>query len=741
MSMVDGTPAYRFSDFTLDPANRRLTRAGVEIYLQPKAFDTLLFLVEHDRTLVTKRALLDAVWPETAVTDNALTQQISELRESLDDDARQPRFIRTVPRIGFTFIAPVDRTPLRIEGPGTARAVSSDPETAADAPGSPSSAVAERLDGTLVSFPTHEQSEHRGRWLVPWLTAAIVGTGVALVVLVFLAADAPEPRIIAVTSFPGLERFPSISPDGNFVAFTWTGPNPQGVPDLWIKEVEGDARRRLTETPEGEGPPAWSPDGRQIAFPRGGRGVFVVPVLGGAERKVADAGSHVGWTRDGRSLLIRAPGARPQSFAIYRIDLATGQRTQLTASPEGIGDFTFDVSPDGETLAFVRFDRPGVSDIYVAPLSGGAPTRRTDWNRSISRVVWTPDGRNLVFAVADPPALGQSLFRIPAAGARLERGTRALHVNGMFPSLSSASAARVAFHTLREDIGLRLLDLHGPRSGGVVQSLGPIVDSSRIDVPGPFSKDGGRITFVSDRSGSPQLWAANRDGSALRQVTRLQAVEIVAGAWSPDERQIVIDATVDGNSDIYVIDAEDGRARRLTTEPSLDTYPSWSGDGRWIYFNSTRSGTVEVWKAPADGGAAVRVTQHGGVQAKEVPGSRSLFYLDRPPLGAGGMSQPGTLKHVPTDGGGEVAVLDRVRFGLWSVTDEGIVFLTVERDFDALDFYAFSDRRVRRLGQLPERVSRIAGYAQLRTSRDGRWAMINVTDHLEGDVMVADGFR
>ena len=106
---------YRFVDLVLDVPNRRLTRRGVEIYLPPKTFETLLVLVQRHGQLVTKGALLDAVWNDTAVTDNALTQQISELREVLEDDARQPRFIRTVPRVGFTFIAPVERERLGLD--------------------------------------------------------------------------------------------------------------------------------------------------------------------------------------------------------------------------------------------------------------------------------------------------------------------------------------------------------------------------------------------------------------------------------------------------------------------------------------------------------------------------------------------------------------------------------------------------------------------------------------------------
>jgi hypothetical protein len=237
------------------------------------------------------------------------------------------------------------------------------------------------------------------------------------------------------------------------------------------------------------------------------------------------------------------------------------------------------------------------------------------------------------------------------------------------------------------------------------------------------------------------VWIANRDGSDLRQLTTLKAVEMMAGGWSPDEQQIVIDATVDGNSDIYVVDVDDGRVARLTNEPALETHPSWSHDRRWIYFNSTRTGTVQLWKVSSIGGPAVRVTQHGGIEPKEAIDGQTLFYLDRPPPGAGGVSGQATLKQVPANGGDEIAILERVRFGMWSVTERGIVFLTLEKDADVLNEYEFGSKRVRRLGQLPERVSRIGGYGQLRVSGDGRWALVSVTDRWEGDIMVAEHFQ
>ena len=96
---------------------------------------------------------------------------------------------------------------------------------------------------------------------------------------------------------------------------------------------------------------------------------------------------------------------------------------------------------------------------------------------------------------------------------------------------------------------------------------------------------------------------------------------------------------------------------------------------------------------------------------------------------------------MPVGGGEEVTVLDGIRLGLWSVTDRGIVFLTIEPQSDAIDFYDFSNRKVRRLGRLPFRVSRYAGLGMLDVDRGGRWALVSVTDQGESDIKVADGFR
>ena len=214
---------------------------------------------------------------------------------------------------------------------------------------------------------------------------------------------------------------------------------------------------------------------------------------------------------------------------------------------------------------------------------------------------------------------------------------------------------------------------------------------------------------------------------------------MLVGGWSPDGSQIAFEAAIDGNTDVYVVGRDGGHLRRLTTEPSIDGVPTWSADGRWIYFASTRAGKIaDVWRVSSDGSQAIRLTRNGGFEPRESPDGRYLFYLDRPPAGvaAGGTAR---LMRLPLGGGQEELVLERVRPFLWSVTDTGIVFVTREPDFDAIDVYRFSDQQVARVGRLGFRLPGI--YTHMTVSRDGRWALATKMVRFDSDLMRLDNFR
>ena len=399
------------------------------------------------------------------------------------------------------------------------------------------------------------------------------------------SAEAPA-QLLPLASYPGVEGPPTLSPDGNLVAFAWSGPNGPGPTDIYVKAIGSEALRPLTQTTNGENNPAWSADGHSIAFVRDGQGVFTMSQLGGAEQRVSASGTQVAWAGDSKSVLIRDREGNVGPFGIYQVFLATLERRRLTQAPLGDGDWRFEVSPDGTTLAFIRYGRSGIADLYVVPMQGGEPRRLSDWNAALTGLSWTPDGREIVYSVEE--AAASRLWRIHANSARPGRGLPIgdIPIAAANPSISRprpGQQARLAFQTITRDVNIHVMDLEAHLVNEIIESK-PFANSTRIESSARFSPDSSRIAFVSHRSGGPQIWVGGRDGSGLRQITSLEATQLVVSGWSPDGANIVFDAAIAGNSDVYVIGSDGARLRRLTSEPSTDGIPSWSADRRSMYF-------------------------------------------------------------------------------------------------------------------------------------------------------------
>jgi Tol biopolymer transport system component len=610
-----------------------------------------------------------------------------------------------------------------------------------EAPSATSTETAGVVDSTAVPETRPVRNLSRARIAVGALAVLVaIVAGVLTWRTLRRPTDTPA-QVLPLASYQGVEGPPALSPDGNLVAFAWSGSAEPGPTDIYLKAVESEALRRLTQTPGSETSPAWSPDGHSLAFVRDGQGVFTMSQLGGAERQVSATGTHVAWAGDSKSVLIRDGERDTGPFGIYQVFLDTLERRRLTQAPVGDGDWRFEVSPDGSTLAFIRYEKRGIADLYVVPMAGGEPRRLSNRSGAIYGLSWTPDGREIVYDVDEPPA--SRLWRIQANSATPARGSPIadIPVAARSPSISRpppGHPARLAFQTITRDIDIQLMDLDARLVNDTIESQA-FWNSTRIEGSARFAADGRRIAVASYRSGASEIWVAGRDGSELQQVTTLGATGVLVGGWSPDGSQIAFEAAIGGNTDVYVVGKDGGLVRRVTAEPSIDGVPTWSRDGRWIYFASTRAGMIaDIWRIPAGGGEAVQLTRHGGFEPRESSDGRYLFYLDRPPSGVAS-SGTARLMRLPLSGGQEELVLERVRPFLWSVTDTGIVFVTREPDFDAIDVYRFSDQQVARIGRLGFRLP--GSYTHMTVSRDGRWALATKMVQFDVDLMRVDNFR
>ena len=607
----------------------------------------------------------------------------------------------------------------------------------------------------IVAPPTLVQvsTTHRAwnRW---WIAAAaVVALGAAWGVTRLRTDDRSTPfQLLTGTSMPGAEENPSLSPDGNFLAFSWGGAATDASPDIWIKAVEGDALRNLTNTPDVmEKYPQFSPDGQYIAFTRyvqGRPSVFKVSALGGTEEMIADASEVADWAPDGRSIVVVAGVPKGRSGLVHHV-LETGARRWLTDAPRSFVDLHPRISPDGTTVAFTRLGG-GRSALFLVPLSGGEPVLVGDWNSGvIGAQTWTPDGREIL--VARPVTSGRRLVRVKVGSREPEVPVAGIPHGSNSPAVSrlrSGSTYRLAFVNGQQDVGLRLVDLQAPRAGDTITAHSPFCDASRMDAPGRFSPDGRQVAFASDRGGSQQVWIANRDGSALRSVTQLQDATVSLGSWSPDGRSLAFDATIGDQTRIYLVPAGGGPVTRLTDGTASEIDAEWSRDGRWIYYSSNESGSSAIWKVPAGGGARTQLTTEVGFEPRESPDGRSLYFIDRPRFfGVGPIS---TLKRISVDGGSAEKVDVPVMPGAWDVTDSGIVFIFVPglggaQDFarapDVLQIYDFAEGRVRTLGTLGFRVGPYGSSHFLKVSRDGAWAVASHVDRWDRDILIADRFR
>lgn len=413
----------------------------------------------------------------------------------------------------------------------------------------------------------------------------------------------------SLTTYPGSERHPSFSPDGNQIVFSWNGEKQENY-DIYVKLVSGGTPLRLTTNPAPDTAPSWSPDGLQIAFMRNagaGGGVFLISPLGGSERKLTDAtGFLVAWVPDGKSVVVEDRIAGNEASSLFLVSVATGEK-RLLPPPRDAGYFgenfgsgyTFDVSPDGTSLAFARWVSAGTSELYTSPIAKWAPRRLTRDNASIGGIAWTADAREVVFSSNRRGA--RSLWRIPA-GARPETEPQLLAAAGndaFFPAISRAGPAKPA----RLAYERRVINANIWRAETAGRGSPPvqiIASTGMQNSPQP-SPDGKRIAFASNRTGSLEIWMCDSEGSNAVQLSSL-GTYCGSPRWSPDSQYIAFDGRAGGKADVYVVSAEGGSPRRLTIDTSENARPSWSRDGRWIYFRSDRSGSRQIWKMPVQGG-------------------------------------------------------------------------------------------------------------------------------------------
>lgn len=613
---------YRFGAYDFDASSGELCKNGLRLKFGGQVAQILEALLCSPGEIVTREELRALLWPDGIHVDfeHNLNKAVNRLRDILGDSAEAPRFIETVPKRGYRFIAPV----VRLDGQ--------------DAPAPP------------VIQPAAGSREGASRWMAPVVTIlAIAGLGVAILATQKRSSGdllAPTP----VTSLPGRETSASQSPDGRQMVFVWDGPAGDNL-DIYRMEIGQQNPVRLTEDPAREYSPRWSPDGSQIAFlreidPRTAL-VLVMPAEGGPARQIGSVASPphgytshtiprraLSWT-PGSDWVITSDSSGPESpYGLVAISVKSGARRELLAAPAaGRGFASPLVSSDGGEIAFLQ---GGVahtaSSVALGRLDGllhmTAEARRLPMDFPwVDSFTWGPGNRGVLASVA-ATLDGQRVLQFYPSNNKAPEALPGIGSDAVEPDYLPLTS-RLIFTRLDS----RRSSIWSFSADAASAPPRQLSASTSSNMDADVSPDGTWVAFRSLRSGKPAIWISRTDGSGLRQLADIGAESYGNPRWSPDGRRIAFHARIQGKSRIYLA-ATDGRNPIRTGESSSNSiFPTWSRDGQSLYYRTDRDGHPRIWRFELSAERSEPVLDFDALYAVEDETGDGLYVAEagRPP--------------------------------------------------------------------------------------------------------------
>lgn len=618
LKMTGRSPeSFAFGPFRFVPGDG-LWRDGRAVPLPPRAIGVLTTLLESPGAVVPKQALMDAVWPDTFVTESSLLEAIGLVRDALGDDRKQPIYIQTVHRRGYRFIGQIA--------------------------GEASEAGENPLRPILIASATY----------------ALTTICVAIVFAVFgqhhverrtsrfsisLPIDASiDPRRGSV----------AVSRDGSRLAYVAAT---SGRSQLFLRSVDRDEPVAIAGT-EDASDPFFSPDGEWIGFFARGS-LQKVRVDGGVPvvLSAARAGAGATWTADNTIVFGGGPGgglARVSATAGARMIGAPNDAPVVIATPApGTRDLRFgwpDVLPGDRGVLFTSITLAG-SDVSVLDLETGRRTRLAE-HAAFARysptghIVFERQGR-LEAARFSPATMTMAGAPSPIV-AGVSRGDM---LEGPRFAFSRSGALVYVPATLDEqDAPLHWLDARGrlervplpaPRAGSIDVApnqrqlaltmegesgpsvwvgdmthgdLRPFISGGQSVSPA-WRPDGLEIAFAFSKAGPFNLFMKPVDGTAGAAPLLASPWNQFPTSWSPDASRLAFTEFQPlTGADIWVLDVTTRERRALVRTLFDETWARFSPDGRWIAYMSNESGHWEVYlRSASAGGSRLRVSTSGGV--------------------------------------------------------------------------------------------------------------------------------
>ena len=637
---------YQFKSFRLDVGERQLLHDNSSVPLTPKAFDVLAVLVERGGHLVEKDELLRIVWADSFVEEANVARIVHTLRKALGEDDNGNKFIETVAKKGYRFVAEVKEISV-LPSPNFA-----EPET-------PDERIHLEIANEIKPAIANEISIGKNTvFSNKWMWTGLTGGTIALLIAVFLfianyhhvLGKVEIIQSTQITNWSGLDFYPAFSPDGNIIAFS---SDRTGSFEIYVKQlVTGAKEVQITSDGAQNIQPAFSPDGSLIAYTSKRGGIWLVPVSGGTPRQLTESGTFPAWSPNGlliafsdKSNQLSDPSGRNANSGatLWLVSTDGGEPKRLTqpVNPAG-GHAAPSWSPDGKRILFDTND-PSYSEVWSVSAQGDDLKKLSGNLKLATDAVYAPDGKSVLFVAEGGSYLYQ--VNLSVTGDAVGEPIKIFDArNSRIRNLSvAAKAKRIVYSAMTLNSNLWEMPVlpNGDAAQGETVHL---TQNTNIRNTHPaFSPDGKRIAYASyDGSSQSQIWVMDADGNNKIQLTTGSdgnfspewfsdgkrigyksgigvSVVTVEGEvvkklfdldpssnvarMSPDGKQFAFSSTRNGGiTNVWLISSEGGEPRQLTFDKVRASFPTWSPDGKLVAVGMTNNGEPGIYIIPQEGG-------------------------------------------------------------------------------------------------------------------------------------------
>jgi Tol biopolymer transport system component/DNA-binding winged helix-turn-helix (wHTH) protein len=597
---------YSFDSFVVDAGKSVLLREGQFVPLTPKAFEILLLLVRNPGRVLKKEELIEEVWPDAFVDENNLPRNISSLRKALGEGPAEHKYIVTLPGQGYRFVAEVRQLDSP-NGTPTRSLLESVPFEASK----PEPAITVHEE-----FVRSEPATRKPR-SINLLVAVCACLALALAISSYFLVQqwlhtsqsiTPQRKLWQLTFEPGLEIDPSWSPDGRFVAYS---SDQGGNFDIWVRSIGEGNSVQVTSSVAHDWQPNWSPDGLSLVFrsEREGGGLFVVPALGGSERKLCGFGYHPRWSPDGSQVLFYSSaytGAVKSKTFVINASGGTPRDVLNDFVAQFVSTLLVAWHPDGTRLSVWGNHRQAGWSFWTVPLNGGTPlqsqidpdvqSQLKEAGVRFANFLWMPSANGLIFEGESQGVRNLWKVKVDPSTLRWIDGLERITTGaGKDSDIAVSSDGRKLAFSIRSERSRLWTVPFDPIAGQTTGTSQPLTVAGMDALQPGLSPDGKMLVFRKRRADKEELWAKSLADGRETLLTGADDFRRVNPILSNDGTRLIYirsgPAQVETDpqaSRTLALQTTSGGDEQIVTSPMEGriSLTDWTPDGRWILMSS-----------------------------------------------------------------------------------------------------------------------------------------------------------